>query len=57
MPDLGSLTDEQRAAFKEHDLALTMYRDAVEQRMDAQRKEETAMARLVDLSYRLAGVR
>lgn len=55
MPDLSGLTDDQRAALREHDHLAAMYQQAVERRVDAERQEREALARLLTLGYRIAG--
>lgn len=56
MPDLGGLTDAQRSALNELELAISMYRDAVASRIEAQRREDEARLKFYDLSYVIAGV-
>ena len=56
MPDLGPLTDEQRAALTDLGWALDEYRQAIERRVAATEAEEKARRRLNELGYQIAGV-
>lgn len=56
MPDLGPLTDAQRDALRDLDLQLTMYRDAVSRRIEAERAEAEQRYKLQNLAYEIAGV-
>lgn len=57
MPDLAPLTDAQRSALKELDLRLTMYREAIIRRVDAERAEAEERWKLQNLAYEIAGVK
>lgn len=57
MPDLAPLTDDQRAALRELDSAMTMLTKAIERRIQAERDEALQRDRIYQLGYEIAGVK